>query len=189
VRDAALDGVAAEASSGAGGKQRVGCSALSLGNPVPHHVAGERQEWCPPFDMHVILAGEPGQPGPQVLPVSRHHPAPLHLPGHGVQTVERQLPAMDVLRSPRLLGRSSAIAVTPAGPEWESDDEISQKITSTPRGVGTRVRHRVRPGPPIVAECVGYERRLSWSLVGNSSALRAGGGRVLLRLTFRPAAS
>src|SRR6266568_4030107 len=137
VRDAALDGVAAEASSGAGGKQRVGCSALSLGNPVPHHVAGERQEWCPPL----------------------------------------------------LLGRSSAIAVTPAGPEWESDDEISQKITSTPRGVGTRVRHRVRPGPPIVAECVGYERRLSWSLVGNSSALRAGGGRVLLRLAFRPAAS
>ncbi len=35
-------------------------------------------------EMHIVLPGKPGQPGPQMLPVSRHHPTPLHLPGHGV---------------------------------------------------------------------------------------------------------
>ena len=35
-------------------------------------------------EMHVIAAGEPGQPPAQVIPVTRHHPAPLHLTGHGV---------------------------------------------------------------------------------------------------------
>jgi len=48
-----------------------------LGDVTPSGAAFQRE-------MHVILAGEPGQPGPQMLPVSGHHPAPLHLPGHGV---------------------------------------------------------------------------------------------------------
>ena len=36
-------------------------------------------------EMHVVLTGEAGQPGPQVLPVGRHHPAPVHLAGERVQ--------------------------------------------------------------------------------------------------------
>ena len=38
---------------------------------------------------HVSAAGEPGQPRPQMRPVSRGDLAPLHLPGNSVQIVER----------------------------------------------------------------------------------------------------
>jgi hypothetical protein len=39
----------------------------------------------------VIAAGEPGQPGPQVLPVGRAYLAAAHLPGLGVEVVEGDL--------------------------------------------------------------------------------------------------
>jgi hypothetical protein len=39
----------------------------------------------------VIAAGEPGQPGPQVLPVGRGDLAAAHLPGLGVEVVEGDL--------------------------------------------------------------------------------------------------
>jgi hypothetical protein len=42
-------------------------------------------------ERDVIAAGEPGQPGPQVLPVGRGDLAALHLPGAGVEVVERDL--------------------------------------------------------------------------------------------------
>ena len=42
-------------------------------------------------ERDVVPAGEPRQPGPQVHTVSRGDLAPLHLPRHGVQVVEREL--------------------------------------------------------------------------------------------------
>ena len=42
-------------------------------------------------ERDVVAAGEPGQPGPQVLPVRRRDLAAHHLPGHRVEVVEGQL--------------------------------------------------------------------------------------------------
>jgi hypothetical protein len=47
-------------------------------------------------ERHVVAAGEPRQPGPQVRPVGRGDLAALHLPGHRVQIVESQLLPVDV---------------------------------------------------------------------------------------------
>ena len=44
----------------------------------------------------VLAAGEPGQPGPQVLPVGRADLAALHLPGHGAGVVEGDLFPVDI---------------------------------------------------------------------------------------------
>ena len=43
-----------------------------------------------------FAAGEPRQPGPQMHPVGRGDLAALHLPGRGVQIVERELLPVDV---------------------------------------------------------------------------------------------
>jgi hypothetical protein len=42
-------------------------------------------------ERDVVPAGEPRQPGTQVRAVGRGDLAPLHLPGRGVQVVEREL--------------------------------------------------------------------------------------------------
>ena len=47
-------------------------------------------------ERDIITAGEPGQPGPQVLPVSRADLATAHLPGHGVEVVEGDLLPVDI---------------------------------------------------------------------------------------------
>ena len=47
-------------------------------------------------ERDVIAAGEPYQPGPQVHTVGRGDLAALHLPGRGVQIVERELLPVDV---------------------------------------------------------------------------------------------
>jgi len=47
-------------------------------------------------ERDLVPPGEPGQPGPQVLPVSRRDLAPLHLPGHRVEIVEGQLLPVDI---------------------------------------------------------------------------------------------
>jgi hypothetical protein len=47
-------------------------------------------------ERDVALAGEPGQPGPQVLPVGRGDLAAPHLPGHRVEIVENVLSAVDI---------------------------------------------------------------------------------------------
>src|SRR6266536_2731521 len=61
-------------------------------------------------------------------------------------------------------------------PEWNP----MKKSTDGPIGVGARYATEFVKGPPMVMECVGYERPSAWSLVGSSSALKAGGGgRVL----------
>jgi hypothetical protein len=47
-------------------------------------------------ERHVIAAGEPGQPGPQVHPVSRADLAAAHLPGARVKVVEGDLLPVDI---------------------------------------------------------------------------------------------
>jgi hypothetical protein len=47
-------------------------------------------------ERHVVVAGEPGQPGPHVLPVGWGDLAPLDLPGHGVQVVEGDLLSVNI---------------------------------------------------------------------------------------------
>ncbi len=47
-------------------------------------------------ERDLLTAGEPGQPGPQVLPVGRGDLAAPHLPGHGVEIVEGDLSAVDI---------------------------------------------------------------------------------------------
>ena len=47
-------------------------------------------------ERDIVAAGEPGQPGPQVLPVGRGDLAALHLPGRGVEVVEGDLFPVDI---------------------------------------------------------------------------------------------
>jgi hypothetical protein len=47
-------------------------------------------------ERDIITAAEPGQPGPQVLPVRRADLPALHLPGHGVEVVEGDLFPVDI---------------------------------------------------------------------------------------------
>ena len=63
-------------------------------------------------------------------------------------------------------------------PEWNPLMKPSKKITDGPLGVGSRYATEFVKGPPMVMECVGYERPSAWSLVGRSSALTAGGGGI-----------
>ena len=62
----------------------------------------------------------------------------------------------------------------------EPHDESQQEDHRRPVGIGSRYATEFVKGPPMVMECRGYERPSAWSLLGRSSALRAGGGgRVL----------
>jgi hypothetical protein len=47
-------------------------------------------------ERDVIAAGEPGQPGPQVLPADRGNLASVDLPGYGVEVVEGDLLPVDI---------------------------------------------------------------------------------------------
>jgi hypothetical protein len=70
-------------------------------------------------ERDVIAASEPHQPGPQVRPVGRGDLAALHLPGRGVEIVERELlpvdiqPAYDGHRDPLKLQRGQHPAPMP----------------------------------------------------------------------------
>ena len=44
----------------------------------------------------IVPAGEPGQPGPQVLPAGRGDLAAAHLPGHGIEVAESDLSPVDI---------------------------------------------------------------------------------------------
>ena len=61
-------------------------------------------------------------------------------------------------------------------PEWNPMMKSSKKISGGPAGVGARYATEFVKGPPMVMECVGYQRPSAWSLAGRSSALTAGGG-------------
>jgi hypothetical protein len=47
-------------------------------------------------ERHVVTAGEPRQPGAQVLPVGRGDLPARHLPGHRIEIVEGQLLPVDI---------------------------------------------------------------------------------------------
>jgi hypothetical protein len=81
-------------------------------------------------------------------------------------------------------------------PEWNPMMKASTKISGGPVGVGARYATAFVKGPPMVMECVGYERPSAWSLAGSSSALTAGGGgrvlpsaagsHLIMRMEFEP---
>lgn len=65
-------------------------------------------------------------------------------------------------------------------PEWNPMMTRVVKLTDGPVGVGARSKTEFVDAPPMVMECVHYERPRTWSLMGASRALTAvGGGRVL----------
>lgn len=60
-------------------------------------------------------------------------------------------------------------------PEWNPMMKRVAKLTDGPIGVGTRYATEFTKGPPMVMECTVYDRPATWSLVGESRALRAAG--------------
>ncbi len=80
----------------------------------------------------VIAAGEPREPGPQVLPVSRPDLAAQHLPGPGIEVVERDLLTVDIQ------------------PAYDGHRDLLKLR----RGAGTR--------PVRIAYAVHSDARLSW---------------------------
>jgi uncharacterized protein YndB with AHSA1/START domain len=61
-------------------------------------------------------------------------------------------------------------------PEWNPMMRRSDKLTDGAIGVGTRYATEFVKAPSMVMECVRYERPTTWSMVGQSKALTAGGG-------------
>jgi hypothetical protein len=82
-------GMPLAAASGGG----VGWLADMRGNPGRCQLLGDIPPPGAPLhrERDVAAAGEPRQPGPQVLPVGRGDLTALYLPSHGVEIVERQL--------------------------------------------------------------------------------------------------
>jgi uncharacterized protein YndB with AHSA1/START domain len=60
-------------------------------------------------------------------------------------------------------------------PEWNPNMNRIEKITDGPVGIGTRYTTHFVKGPPMVLECVQYERPTRWSLIGTSAAMKAVG--------------
>ena len=81
--------------TGEGGVSRLGDVRRNAGrSQLPGNVA-------PPGtslqrERDVLAAGEPRQPRAQARTIGRGDLAPLHLPGHGVEIVERELPPVDI---------------------------------------------------------------------------------------------
>ena len=61
-------------------------------------------------------------------------------------------------------------------PEWNPMMKRIVKLTGGPVRVGSRYTTEFVSGPVMVMECIRYERPTSWSMKGDSRALRAGGG-------------
>jgi uncharacterized protein YndB with AHSA1/START domain len=65
-------------------------------------------------------------------------------------------------------------------PEWNPMMKRVVKLTDGPGGVGARYATEFVGAPPMVMECIEYERPSAWSLKGDSGALTAvGDGRVV----------
>jgi uncharacterized protein YndB with AHSA1/START domain len=65
-------------------------------------------------------------------------------------------------------------------PEWNPMMNHVVKLTDGPVGIGTRYTTEFVDAPPMVMECIHYERPSAWSMTGDSRALKAaGGGRVV----------
>ena len=61
-------------------------------------------------------------------------------------------------------------------PEWNPMMRQIEKVTDGPVGVGTQYETKFAKGPPMVMECVEYERPTRWSTIGRSAAMKADGG-------------
>ena len=61
-------------------------------------------------------------------------------------------------------------------PEWNPMMKRVVKLTDGPVRVGTRYATEFVNGPAMVMECIRYQRPTSWSMEGDSRALKAGGG-------------
>ena len=59
-------------------------------------------------------------------------------------------------------------------PEWNIKMRGIQKLTDGPIGVGTRYRMEFTSGPPVISECVRFERPDVWEMIGRSRALTSG---------------
>jgi hypothetical protein len=70
-------------------------------------------------ERDIVPAGEPRQPGPQMLPVSRGDLAPFDLPGHRVQVVEGDLLPVDIQPADDGIGTSSSSRGRSQAPEHE----------------------------------------------------------------------
>lgn len=65
-------------------------------------------------------------------------------------------------------------------PEWNPMMKHIEKLTDGPIGAGTRYVAEFAKGPPMIMECTRFERPATWSLTGESPALKAcGDWRVL----------
>jgi uncharacterized protein YndB with AHSA1/START domain len=65
-------------------------------------------------------------------------------------------------------------------PEWNPMMKRAVKLTDGLVGVGARYATEFVGAPPMVMECIHYERPSAWSLKGDSRALKAvGDGRVV----------
>jgi uncharacterized protein YndB with AHSA1/START domain len=60
-------------------------------------------------------------------------------------------------------------------PEWNPRMKRIEKITDGPVRVGTRYTTEFVKGPPMVMECVQYERPTQWSLAGESAVMKTAG--------------
>jgi len=60
-------------------------------------------------------------------------------------------------------------------PEWNPMMKRIEKLTGGPIGAGTRYAAEFVKGPPMVMECTRCERPATWSLTGDSPALKASG--------------
>lgn len=60
-------------------------------------------------------------------------------------------------------------------PEWNPMMKRCDKLTDGPVGVGTRFATQFGKAPPMIMECVRYDRPTTWSIAGHSRVLSAGG--------------
>src|SRR5215467_9171334 len=135
--------------------QRGGVSRLTQmrGNPGRGQLLGHIPPPRAPLHREpgIPAAGEPRQPGPQMLPVSRRDLATPHLPGHGVEIVEGDLlpvniqPAYDghrdlltLPRAPqaphtRMAYESIVTRLSWGGPSARTGTALGQTVTPTRR--------------------------------------------------------
>ena len=133
-------------------------------------------------ERDVVPAGEPRQPGPQVLPVGRGDLAAPDLPGHGVEIVEGDLLPVDV--EPAYDGHRDLLklperASAPARECLRVNRDVSE-LGGLPRG------HQ--PGSSVANDPSGPMHVIFWSGArgGGPAPARPSGGARARRTSSRP---
>ena len=106
-------------------------------------------------ELHVLLTGEPGQPGPKLRPVSGRVRAPLQLPGRGIEVFEGQLAAVHrdglVAERTRFVNRL----------RWLVHD-LDPELAPAPRSLGSaRARAKLEAGLAALPASAGQRIALS----------------------------